>query len=95
MLMGYYRVGATEDCRRSVAQIMTFANIWRMDNPLTNFGASVYQPSEPINLTIDAFGAPAALIRGLFEYLYGANSLVLIPHVPANITQLAQHFGVR
>jgi hypothetical protein len=55
----------------------------------------VYQPSEPINLTVDAFGAPAAFIRGLFEYLYLASSLVLIPHLPANVTSLQQKFGIR
>eukprot|EP00042_Codosiga_hollandica_P038236 m.309148 g.309148 ORF g.309148 m.309148 type:complete len:926 (+) comp55339_c0_seq1:5-2782(+) len=95
MIMAYYRLGATDDCAASVRQILTFADIWRMDNPLTNFGASVYQPSEPINLTIDAFGSPSAFIRGLFEYLYQAFTLTLIPHVPTNVTQLQQNFGIR
>ncbi len=69
-IMAYYRLGETEDCRRSMKQILKFADMWRMDNPLTDFGASVYQPDEPINLTIDAFGAASAFIRGMFEYLY-------------------------
>ena len=55
----------------------------------------MYQPTEPINLTIDAFGAPSALIRGLFEYLYQAFTLTLIPHIPADITAIQQHFGIR
>ena len=41
MIMAYYRLNATDDCLRSVQAILNFANIWRMDNPLTNFGADV------------------------------------------------------
>jgi hypothetical protein len=96
MIMAYYRVGAFEDCRNSVSQLIShFASVWRMDNPLTNFGASVYQPSEPINLTVDAFGAPSAFIRGLFQYLYEAYTLTLTPRIPDTITSLQQHFGIR
>ena len=39
--MAYYRIGDTESARNSVEAILNFANIWRMDNPLTNFGANV------------------------------------------------------
>jgi hypothetical protein len=94
-LMAYYRLGQYEDARRSMEQIMTFARRFRMDNPLVDFGHAVYQPSEPINLTYDAFGAPAGLIRGLFEYLYSAKGLRLVPHIPDGITRLEQHFPIR
>ncbi|GAF87031.1 unnamed protein product, partial [marine sediment metagenome] len=53
------------------------------------------QPNEPINLCYDSFGPPAAMIRGLFEYLYRAEELVLLPHIPPGITQLQQHFPIR
>jgi hypothetical protein len=46
-------------------------------------------------VTIDAFGAPAAGIRGLFEYVYTAAELLLLPHQSDGITALAQHFGIR
>ncbi len=95
MVMSYYRLGKFEDARRSMQQIMTFARRWRMDAPLINFGGDVYQPDQPINLCYDAFGAPAALIRGLFEYLYRSDSLTLIPHIPPNITELEQRFPIR
>lgn len=52
------------------------------------------QPDEEINLTIDNFGV-TALIRGLFEYVFRAESLLIIPHIPANITELEQRFGMR
>jgi len=95
MIMGYYRVGAYDDARRSMQQILTFARQFRMDNPLVEFGAKVYQPKEPINLCYDTFGPPAALVRGLFEYLYKADGLTILPHIPPRITRLEQRFPIR
>ncbi len=95
MMLAYYRVGAFEDARRSMKKILEFAREFRTDNPLVDFGAKVYQPKEPINITYDTWGAPAGLIRGLFEYLYTADTLRLIPHIPPGITQLDQRFPIR
>lgn len=95
MIMAYHRVGQYEDARRAMKQILSFARQFRMDNPLVKFGSEVYQPREPINITYDAFGAPAAMIRGLFEYLYRADGLTLVPHIPAGITRLEQKFPIR
>ncbi len=97
MILAYYRLGKFEDARRSMKRILGFAERWRMDNPLVKFGSDVYQPQQPINITYDAFGPPAAMIRGLFEYIYTADGLTLIPHIPSGITQFHQldpiHFG--
>lgn len=95
MIMGYYRVGAYEDARKAMRKILTYAERFRMDNPLVEFGNQVYQPNQPINLCYDTLGPPAGLIRGLFEYVYSADGLTLIPHVPPAITRLEQHFPVR
>ncbi len=95
MMMAYYRVGAFADARRSMQQILRFARQFRLDNPLVDFGGAVYQPREPINLTYDAFGAPAGLIRGLFEYLYRADGLTLVPHLPEGVERLEQKFPIR
>jgi hypothetical protein len=95
MVMAYYRTGRYEDARRSMRQIMKFARAFRMDNPLVDFGNAVYQPREPINLCYDTFGGPAAMLRGLFEYLYRADGLTLLPHIPPGITRLEQDFPVR
>lgn len=95
MILGYYRLDKFEDARRSMKQLLTFADNFRLDNPLTKCGADVYQPTLPINLCYDSFGPPAAMIRGLFEYLYKADELVLIPHIPATITKLQQNFPIR
>lgn len=95
MILAYYRLGKYEDARRSMRQLMKFARAFRMDNPLVDFGNDVYQPKLPYNITYDAFGPPAALIRGLFEYLYGATGLKLVPHVPAGITEVTQLDPIR
>ena len=94
-IMAYYRLGKYEDARRSMKQLLTFARRFRLDNPLVKFGSEVYQPNEPVNLTYDAFGPPAAFVRGLFEYLYSAEGVRLIPHVPPTITELEQLDPVR
>lgn len=95
MIMGHYRLGKYDDARRSMEKILTYARRFRMDNPLTQFGNEVYQPGEPVNLCYDTFGPPAAMIRGLFEYLYRADSLTILPHIPPGITELEQRFPIR
>ncbi|GBC94469.1 hypothetical protein HRbin16_00251 [bacterium HR16] len=95
MIMAYYRLGKHEDARRSMKRLLDFARRFRLDNPLVKFGSDVYQPGEPVNITYDAFGPPAAMVRGLFEYLYRADGLTLIPHIPTGVTELHQRFPVR
>jgi hypothetical protein len=95
MVMAYYRLGKYEDARRSMKRLLGFAHRFRMDNPLVKFGSDVYQPNEPINLCYDSFGPAAALVRGLFEYLYRADGLTLVPHIPPGITELEQTFPIR
>jgi hypothetical protein len=95
MILAYYRLGRFEDARSSMRQLLGFASRFRMDNPLTHCGAEVYQPNQPINLCYDTFGPAAAFMRGLFEYLYSAEELRLVPHVPSGVTELTQHDPVR
>jgi hypothetical protein len=95
MILAYYRLGRYDDARRSILRMVDFARRFRMDNPLTNFGSEVYQPKEPINITVDAFGPMAAFVRGLFEYIYRADSLTLYPHVPPAVTELRQKDPIR
>ncbi len=95
MVMAYYRLGKHEDARRSMKRLLGYAERFRMDNPLVKFGSDVYQPNEPINLCYDSFGPPAALVRGLFEYLYHADGVTLVPHIPPGITEIEQLFPIR
>ncbi|HOB97758.1 MAG TPA: hypothetical protein PKM43_03295 [Verrucomicrobiota bacterium] len=95
MILAYYRLGKHEDARRSMSQLMHFADGFRMDNPLTKCGSDVYQPALPINLTYDAFGPPAAFVRGLFEYRYSAEGLTLVPRLPDGLSRVDQFFPIR
>ena len=94
-MMAYYRLGKYEDARASMKQLLKFARDFRMDNPLPGFGSKVYQPNKPYNICYDTFGPPAALIRGLFEYLYRADGVTLVPHIPPEITELEQRDPIR
>lgn len=94
-IMAYYRLGQYEDARKSMKRILEFYRRFRADNPLVAFGAAVYQPHEPINCVYDTWGIPAAMVRGLFEYLYKADELVIVPHIPPRIVELEQRFAVR
>jgi hypothetical protein len=95
MILAYYRLGKYEDARRSMQHILEFYRQFRTDNPLVECGAKPYQPKEPINCVYDTWGAPTAMLRGLFEYLYRADGLTLVPHIPPGITRLDQRFPVR
>ena len=95
MVLAYYRLGQFDDARRSMRRLLTFAERFRMDNPLTKCGSDVYQPKQPINLCYDTFGPAAAFMRGLFEYLYRADGLTLIPHIPPALVELQQLDPVR
>ncbi len=95
MMLAYARLGKFDDQRRSMERLLTFAKRFRMDNPLVKFGSEVYQPNQPINLCYDTFGPAAAFMRGLFEYLYTADRLTLVPHIPPAITELEQNDPVR
>jgi hypothetical protein len=94
-ILAYYRTGRASAAAASMAQMVTtFTDSWQMDAPLPDFGQKTWKTA-PTILTIDAFGVGAAMIRGLFEYLYSADALVMTPHVPDNVTMLAQRFPIR
>lgn len=95
MILAYSRLGKHDDARKSMKRLAGFAQQFRLDDPRVNFGAEVSQPNEPINCVYDCWGVPAAMIRGLFEYLYRADSLVILPHVPPGVSSLEQRFPIR
>eukprot|EP00937_MAST-01D_sp_MAST-1D-sp2_P002666 g2666.t1 len=94
-MLAYFRTGRADAAAASMRfMLQRYSRGWLMDAPLTNFGLNTWA-SLPTMLTVDAFGCAAALMRGLFEYLYSATSLTLLPHQPDRITRLEQKFGVR
>ena len=94
MLLGYYRVGAYDDAKESFKRIEKLAFSFKLDNPLKNYGADLWQPKEAINCVYDCWGVPGGFLRGLFEYEYKADGIIIYPHIPHAITQLQQKMPV-
>jgi hypothetical protein len=97
-ILAYSRLGKVEDVRRSADRAMKWSKDFRMDAPWSQRGENTNNPwykEQPVALMIDNFAIPAATIRGLFEYLYRADSLVLIPRVPPTILEYRQKEPIR
>lgn len=94
-IMVYYRVGKYEDVRRSNLQAAKFIRPYQMDAPLTDFGNEVWFKDRLTNFCYDALGIPAATVRGLFEYVYSADAVTLVPHIPPFMEEYRQKEVIR
>lgn len=94
-IMAYYRLGKHEDVRRSALRTAQFADTFQMEAPLKDFGKTPWFDHAITNFCYDALGVPAAVVRGLFEYIYRADSLTLCPHIPPGIEEYTQLEPVR
>lgn len=92
MMLAYFRTGRAHFALESWRAMAGFAAIFRMDSPLVAWGSVPYQPEEPVNLVYDMWGVPGALIRGMWDPVYTADTLSLSPRLPRNLTSLAQRF---
>ncbi len=95
MIMAYLRLGAFDDAKRSMRHFLALARAFHLDEPLKDFGATPWFDKDPIMLCYDAFGVPGAMMRGLFEYRYTAESLILYPHIAPDLRRLEQRCPVR
>lgn len=97
-ILMYYRLGKFEDIRRSAIRAMKWAKDFRMDAPWSQRGENTNNPWSDagkfqvggVAVMIDNFAIPAATIRGLFDYDYRSDRIILRPRVPATITQYTQ-----
>jgi len=80
------------------------ATPFRMDAPWTQRGENTsnlwydkgfWLHGEGVAIMVDNFAIPAAVLRGLFEYDYKADRLILRPRVPGSISQYTQKEPVR
>jgi len=103
-ILMYYRLGKFEDIRRSAMRAMKWAKDFQMDAPWSQRGENtdnswfgvgkwLYKPGGSV--MADNFAIPAATLRGLFDYDYRADRLILRPRVPGSITQYTQKEPVR
>ena len=103
-ILGYYRVGAFEDIRRSAERAMKWAREFRMDAPFSQRGENSHNHWSDgqsqfqvggVAVIVDNFAIPAATVRGLFDYEYRADRMILRPRIPGTITQYTQKVPVR
>jgi hypothetical protein len=94
MIMAYYRLGEYDDIRRSVTKVLDALRNNIGCGVRTDWGRSRYK-MQAGHLDLDTFGVPGGGLRGLFEYIYGADSLTLHPHVPRAISSYRQKKPVR
>ncbi len=94
-ILAYYRLAKHDDVRRSARRSMKLARDFQMDAPLKDFGKTSWFDDKLTNLCYDALGVPAATVRGLFEYIYRADGLILYPHIPPSIQEYSQKEPIR
>jgi len=104
-ILMYYRLGKFNDIRRSATRAMKWAKDFRMDAPWSQQGENTDNPWSDsgkhhvggIAVMVDNFAIPAATVRGLFDYDYRADRLIIRPHIPGTISEFNQnepvHFG--
>lgn len=102
-ILAYYRLGKFEDIRRSAMRAMKWAKDFRMDAPWSQRGENTHNLWSDtggnqvggVAVMIDNFAIPAATVRGLFDYEYRSDRLILRPRVPGSIAEYAQKHPVR
>ena len=102
-ILGYYRVGAFADVRRSAERAMKWAKDFRMDAPWSQRGENTSNSWSDIGnhqfggvaVMVNDFAIPAATIRGLFDYDYRFDRLILRPRLPSPIIEYTQKEPVR
>ncbi len=92
MDMACFRAGEYAHPLAAWAALRPMLEAFRAEAPLRSWGLLPWPGtlSQPYNMVYDCWGAPAGLLRGLFEYGYTARGLRLWPHIPPGITRLAQ-----
>jgi len=103
VILMYYRLGKFDDIFRSASRAMKWAKDFRMDAPWSQFGENTDNPWSDtgkfqvggVAVMIDNFAIPAATVRGLFDYEYRFNSIILRPRIPGSITYYEQKEPVR
>ena len=102
-ILMYARLDRFDDIFRSGVRAMQWAKDFRMDAPWSQQGENTDNPwsdagthhTGGVSVMIDNFAIPAATIRGLFDYEYRADRLILRPHVPGSITYIEQKPPIR
>jgi hypothetical protein len=102
-ILMYYRLGKFNDIRRSASRALKWAKDFRMDAPWSQQGENTHNVWSDsgqhrfggVAVMVDNFAIPAATIRGLFDYEYRSDCVVLRPRIPSTITYYKQKQPIR
>jgi len=101
-ILAYLHLDQYEDAFKAADCYMKWAEEYRQDAPLTQWGYNTnnwwakenddYTVCErPVAVMIDNFAPVTCLLRGIFEYTANAKGLLITPHIPDSITEYVQH----
>ena len=104
-ILAYLKTGAYEDAFRSAGVYMKWAEEYRQDAPMSQWGFNTNNPWQqenddhsvcrrPVSVMVDNFAPVTCLLRGLFGWDADADGLVVRPQIPADISSLLQHVPV-
>jgi len=103
-ILMYSRLGKFADIYRSGIRNMKWSKDIRMDAPWTQRGENTsnlwydkgfWLHGEGVAVMVDNFAIPTATIRGLFDYDYKSDRLILRPRVPGTINLYTQKEPIR
>jgi hypothetical protein len=103
-ILMYSRLGEFNDVFRSASRAMKWAKDFRMDAPWSQMGENTNNSwsdsgrikfGNGVVVMIDNFAIPAATIRGLFDYEYKYDRIILRPRIPSSISEYSQKVPVR
>ncbi|MBO7403833.1 MAG: hypothetical protein J6V24_02625, partial [Clostridia bacterium] len=104
-ILAYLKTGAYEDAFRSAGVYMKWAEEYRQDAPLSEWGFNTNNPwqqenddhtvcQRPVSVMVDNFAPVTCLLRGLFGWDADADGLIVRPQIPESISSLHQHVPV-
>ena len=104
-VLAYLRTGAYEDAFRAAGVYMKWAEEYRQDAPMSQWGFNTNNPwqqenddhtdcKRPVSVMVDNFAPVTCLLRGLFGWEGNAEGLTVRPQIPDDITSLRLHVPV-
>ncbi|MCR5681204.1 MAG: hypothetical protein K6G29_02035 [Clostridiales bacterium] len=104
-ILAYLKTGRYEDAFRAAGVYMKWAEEYRQDAPMSEWGFNTNNPWQqenddhsvcrrPVSVMVDNFAPVTCLLRGLFGWDADAEGLLVRPQIPEDISSLHQHVPV-
>lgn len=98
-ILAYMAGGRYDDAYRAADFYMQWADEYRMDSPLSQWGHNTNNPWQkenddysiceyPVSVMVDNFAAVTCLLRGLFGFRAASDGLYITPQIPENIDSI-------